>query len=348
VTDDHLSLDDVAELDEGLQPPERISALRAHLHGCIECQDRARAIQATRSTLAGLPAAPMPADVTRRLDAALADAAAESAAPSPIDTPPRLTALSGGADVIPAAGAVRRRRGNPSARALGTAAAVVLAVTAIVVGTVRHHPSSSESAGGSAAPSAETAGGGVIVSGGAQSNFTINSTGRTYRPTSLPGNVAGLVGRASSPTVPAPAPSPSATGGQGSGAGAPTGDAGGDAQHKAAQRHSPSPPSNSGQSAIGTARAPTLTDSAVAPARALRPLVKSRKQLLACAARTSGEASAVPLTVDFAWWSNPPTTHREPAVVFVFRSPKPGLVTVYVAPASCDGTFLTFQNVTLP
>ena len=44
--DTHLTLDELAELDEGLLAPERELEVRSHLDGCAECRARADAIAA--------------------------------------------------------------------------------------------------------------------------------------------------------------------------------------------------------------------------------------------------------------------------------------------------------------
>ena len=86
--DDHLDLDLLAELDEGLGD---VAGSRAHVDSCDECRQRLDQVHRTRTLLAELPAEAMPADVAARVHAALPE------------EPPRST-------IVPAA---RRRRWTP-------------------------------------------------------------------------------------------------------------------------------------------------------------------------------------------------------------------------------------------
>jgi hypothetical protein len=172
VTDEHLSLDELAELDEGLLTPERASAVRAHLDDCAQCHAAAAAITSTRSMLAGLPAEPMPDAVKARIDQALSDASPQSTA-----------------TVVPQLETYRRRRfGLPTAAATSAAAAIVLVIGAIVVAAV-HHPHSGENAG-AAAPGA-----GAFSTAVPQQpkDYKRTSTGIDYTPALLLSDIPGLV-----------------------------------------------------------------------------------------------------------------------------------------------------------
>jgi hypothetical protein len=352
VTDDHLSLgdhlsvDDIAELDEGLLPPERISAARAHLHGCAQCRARADAITATRTILAGLPAVEMPSHVIARLDRAL-DAEAEavkaanaprlrtvggdgavSADRTPVDTAARTP------DVVPTPGSVSAPRfGRPSMAALAVAATFVLAAGAVVIGHFNHNGSDS------ASPAAATAGGvlGQVVETAPDRqpiSVSITSTGKNYSQTTLAADVQDLLNQGTAPTPTTLASSQDSAGGQGAGTGAPTTDG----------KRSRGPGNGSGiQSGAGQASA-----LAARPVpKALQGLFHSKRDILTCAA-TLTAPGVVPLTVDFARWTNPATDmHRVPAAAFVFKTPVAGRVAVYVIRPPCDGTFLTFSNVSV-
>ena len=144
VTDDHLSLDELAELDEGLLSPERTSAIRAHLHGCDECRARARGDRDhARRSLADLPTG-------RRCRRRSAPASTQALDDEAAERGPRQRAEAAGirrrarpriaSDArSPAPGTVARRRfGRPTLPSSAVAAALVLAVGAIVVGAVNH------------------------------------------------------------------------------------------------------------------------------------------------------------------------------------------------------------------
>lgn len=173
MTDEHLSLDELAELDEGILSPERASAVRAHLDDCAQCRAAAAAITSTRSMLANLPAEPMPDAVKARLDKALSDASPNSTA-----------------TVVPQLETYRRRRfGLPTAAASSAAAAIVLVVGAIVVAAV-HHPHSGGSPGLAGAPAR-----GALSNAVAQQpkDYKRTSTGIDYTPALLLADIPGLV-----------------------------------------------------------------------------------------------------------------------------------------------------------
>jgi hypothetical protein len=191
VSNDHLSIDELAELDEGLLTPEREIEARAHLAGCDQCRAKADTITATRATLAGLPAAKMPEEVKARLDNALADAA------------PRSTS------VVPSLDAHRAKRfGRPTMAASAAAAAIVLLVGAIVVAHglgANNHKSTEEAGAGTSAVAPST------TNVPAQpKNYVRTSTGLNYTPANLLTNIPGLVARAPSDGPAASLPSSTA------------------------------------------------------------------------------------------------------------------------------------------
>jgi hypothetical protein len=197
VSNDHLSIDELAELDEGLLTPEREIEARAHLAGCEHCRANAAAIASTRAALSNLPAEPMPDAVKARLDKALADASSRST------------------NVVPSLDAHRAKRfGRPTMAASAAAAAIVLLVGAIVVAHVLggNNKTAQEAgpASGAVAPSATNL-------PPQPKNYVRTSTGLTYTATNLVNDIPGLLasGHASfdSPQTPVPSAvvSPGAT-----------------------------------------------------------------------------------------------------------------------------------------
>lgn len=78
-TGGHPDVAEISALDEELLPPDRASALHAHLASCTLCADVLTSLEEIRGTLGTLPDPPgMPADVARRIDAALAAEAPSS------------------------------------------------------------------------------------------------------------------------------------------------------------------------------------------------------------------------------------------------------------------------------
>jgi hypothetical protein len=369
---EHLSIDELAELDEGLLAPERTSAIRAHLHGCADCRAQAEAIGATRSMLADLPRPTMPADVQDRLSDALdtelgaadtplgpADAGPppDSAEPVVDDTVVDLPARS--KEVMPAPGSVSRPRfGRPTLAAGAAAAAVVLAVGAIVIGAINHGDSesgSSASLSEAGAPNSNS-----VIATSQPAHFFQTSTGREYTLANLQPDVQGLIAR--SPADAAAAPPTAAH----SAAGSAAGNAGGSAATQGGAGRTVGAPNNGSKHAgrapatngktkpTGTpsptpeyASHPLALDQQPVP-KPLQQLANSRAMILNCAAVLTGSHNAVPLAVDFGRWTNPPL-RRVPSAIFVFKNPDPAMVSVYVTSPACDdGTFYTFRVVPLP
>jgi hypothetical protein len=170
VSDDHSSLDELADLDEGLLQPSRADEVRAHLAGCAACQDRHQALRDVHDELAVLPPETMPPAVVEKLDRALADAAV-----------PR------SATVVPIAPQVRRR---PWPALAGVAAVVVLVgfVAAVVVGS-----SNGGSSSGGSATTAGSASGAPGLSTGT-GHFTTTVTPKTFTHDTVPSGISRLVG----------------------------------------------------------------------------------------------------------------------------------------------------------
>jgi hypothetical protein len=185
VTDDHLSLDELAEFDEGLLTPERTSEVQAHLADCAQCRARLDSITSTRNLLGGLPPEQMPADVTARIDQALAGASADA---------------SPAATVVPSLAEHRRRRfGRPTMAASAAAAVIVAAFVAIIVSHV-DQPAKSTEAGNTASPRSVAQ----------PKNYVRTSTGLNYTPNLLVTKVPHLIANIGSPS-PGPATAPNAS-----------------------------------------------------------------------------------------------------------------------------------------
>jgi hypothetical protein len=332
VTNDHLSLDELAELDEGLLPPERTSAVRAHLHGCEQCRARADAITSTRSLLASLPAEPMPAAVKARLDRVIAEEAGHAAeeAGSTAEEAGRATEAVGStaeqagsaADagsrtptVVPNVVSIPRRRfGRPTMAASAAAAAVVLAVGAIIWGSGHHANHSTESAG-----AASTGGQPLGLAPQQTGTFTTSSTGKTYTLNSLPTDVSSLLTVKAAPALAAPVPGAA----------------------------SATSPKASATSARGGRSAASHGPASHAVPKALLPLYSSPQKLLACAAFVTPTAGALPIAVDFGRWSAPPF-HRAPSVIFVFAGSATTVRVVVVGPSCAGDAVRKFTEVALP
>jgi anti-sigma factor RsiW len=138
---DHVDLDALADMEEGLPGTQDAAAIRGHLDGCPLCRDRLSRLRTTRALLSTLPPEPMPPEVTERLDAALARAASESRG-----------------TIVPMA---RRARpwNSPAIAGAAAAAAVVVLVGALVAGNVIHRGGSGSSKSSAPASSGAAAGG---------------------------------------------------------------------------------------------------------------------------------------------------------------------------------------------
>jgi hypothetical protein len=330
VSNDHLSLDELAELDEGLLPGERLSAVQAHMHDCGQCRTRAEGITSTRAMLAALPAVTMPADVSARLDQTLAAAAPgpleprveePTVPPAATDNPAVLPAPDHPDTIVPNVTEIHRSRfnvGRPSAAAAALVIIFAMAVTAVVIG-YHNRSSSGGSAGSASAGTGDVAHAPGVIASDQPRNLTKSSTGQTYTAGNLDSLIPGLVGSVTTnneriPATTAPAPV----------AGSPT---------------------------FGASQTPTtthsdtrLTNQAVAPA--LKALASSTSKLLGCAARITTQADAVPLEVDFGYWTDG-AIHKAPAAIFVFKAADPSKLAVYVTNATCSGNTLirTYRSV---
>ena len=316
---DHLSLDDLAELDEDLLEPDRAASARAHLAGCETCRAQLAQLSEVRAQLRDLPRPEMPAEVATRVETALAQAG-DATDPT----------------VVPLAGAAERRRfGRPTAAATAAAAAVVLLVGAIVVALV-HHSGDKSGTEATGVNGTATATSGLAPANQQPKDYRLSASGDVYTPTTLTRLVPGLV--------------TSATQAPSAGRYAPTGTS----QTPAAEpSHAPtsastntSSPTQAGPAQAGPGAATDKHRSAALLAGGLRPDYGNRSWLLSCARYLTGESNAVPIAIDFGRWTNA-SYKSAPSIVFVFRDINPSYVDVFVSGPTCHGTdaIRTYQTV---
>jgi len=315
----HPSLDDLADLDEGLLSENRRAEVTDHLSGCIACRERAETIPATRAALADLPPVTMPPAVRNRIAAALAAEPPLAATDTEQTSEPDVHSST----VVPDAADIPRRNrfGRPSAAALAAAAAVVLAGGAILVGHFHHHSSTDE---------VNAAGSGTVASPDATNplnlDLRVNSyvkkaTGANYNASDLPDLTASLLGSST--------PSSAAHGA--------TTNSAGSARGKAPVAGPEAPMAGAG---VGTAT------SAKVPA-ALMPLYQSRQKLAACAFTLTGNTNATPEVIGFGHWTTSGGM-TVPAAVFVFRTNTASVAKVFVVDQTCSPATLAYQEVSTP
>jgi hypothetical protein len=310
---EHLSLDELAELDAGLLPRRR--AATRHLADCEECSAKADALRRTQERLRDLGPVSIPRAVADRLDVALSTATA-----------------TGGEDVVPDLAAYRAKRfgGIPPWAYASAAAVVVLGGTAIAVGALRDgKPNATE---GALAPL-------VVTSPTHSGALVLQESGRTYTPGSIAGLAAALTAApGDSVALSATTPEFAGTGGDSQATGPSAGSGAGVApSHSNKARRGAVPP------------APTLAapaqvagDRAQPIAPSLRRLADSRAALLRCAAFITDTPGATPIAVDFGRWTNKAAgLHRVPSVVLVFEdTDDPETIDVFVVAAACDDSSL--------
>ncbi|HVV77600.1 MAG TPA: hypothetical protein VHC43_16390 [Mycobacteriales bacterium] len=314
---EHLTLDELAELDAGLLARRRAAAATRHLADCDECTALADALHKTQQRLGDLGPVAMPPDVVARIDRTLRDAEATS-----------------GTDVVPDLGEVRARRlsGVPPWAYVAAAAVVVLAGVGIGIGTTRHdHHDDNHLASGLAAKPA-------LVPTRAPQSLVQEATGRTYTPQTIGDLAPGLLPGASADALGA-APVPLAQNGPG------VAGAGGSASSTS---RAPQYTSTNKLPASAPPQAALAAPSVAAP---LQRLEGSRAALLHCAAFITDTPNAAPLAADFGRWTNKKEhLHRVPSVVFVFAdTDDASKLDVYVVAAACDETsLLDFQVLSRP
>jgi hypothetical protein len=196
----HLSVELVADLDEGLLDPESAAHAEHHLAHCPSCAQVRQALADVTGSLGSLPPVPMPADRAATLDAALA-ALAGSAAP-PADQPPAPQPP----DTVVPLDAARRRRAGWSTRVVTAAASVagVLLVSAVGYSLLS---SGSGDAGGALEADGTANGGATPLT----DQVVAEQSGRAYRKATLDQQVNTLLVSHSTPLTSTPTPSPTAT-----------------------------------------------------------------------------------------------------------------------------------------
>ncbi|MCX5211753.1 hypothetical protein OG689_21080 [Kitasatospora sp. NBC_00240] len=168
----HPSIDELADLAEELiEDPGTADSLREHLTGCPECRETLAALAEVSDLLGAVETPPMPDDVARRLDAALAAEAAGKGVDAGATRPPGHSAPSASAPAhqtpahprqeprplptAPPAGPGRNRRRARRRVLLGTAFALA-AVTlgALLLRTPAPDQAADTAAGAAAASTA--------------------------------------------------------------------------------------------------------------------------------------------------------------------------------------------------
>jgi hypothetical protein len=210
----HPDLDTLADLDAGLLDPAAAERLSAHLAGCTRCSRAAGALVAVRAELHALPAPPLPAAVSARLDATVAQVArteppgstasgVNGSAPAGMAQPDDRSdgnGPPGGRSVggLSAARARRRRRLGLSSGAIAAAFALVAAaasVTALVQYTggsdgVSSGASVQSEGRGGAAPSA--AGPGIAADSDRAAPQAASASVASYTRQTLPGSLPSI------------------------------------------------------------------------------------------------------------------------------------------------------------
>ncbi len=123
---EHLELDRIADLQEGLLDEGQATQARAHLADCDQCRSEAAALLDLRARLAAVVTDPMPDDVVARLDAALVDEArAEPTLAEPT--------LAERRTVTPLRARRPQRQPSSGSRLLSAAAAAALLLAGVAV-----------------------------------------------------------------------------------------------------------------------------------------------------------------------------------------------------------------------
>ena len=146
----HPDLDTIADLHAGALDEAEATQVRGHVDGCALCSAALAALDSVQARLRSLPAAPMPAAVASRLDAALADLRTERPArrpAAPVHDPEDELTLA------------RTRRASRLAKAIGAVAAAVVVIAAggAVAAIVRTATTTSSDSGSGGAGSADSA-----------------------------------------------------------------------------------------------------------------------------------------------------------------------------------------------
>ncbi len=200
----HLDLDQLADLQEGLLDADAEAAAAAHVGGCAACSSDVEALAALRQELAAAPdVGPMPDDVAARLDAALAAELAAAVA-APAEAPDEA------GEVIPMPTPATRRWWSHH-RVLQAAAVAVLVIAggAIAVPTLNNAGSESATTaakGGMADAGAPEAATQEDAPGAADEKRAVRilSTGTQYDDETLAAQVTELVAAPVAAAAPGP------------------------------------------------------------------------------------------------------------------------------------------------
>lgn len=191
--DPHPDVMEIADLAEGILPPERAAEVRAHVESCVQCGEVMASLAEIRDLLGDLPEPePMPADVAARIDAALAaEARFDSALPHvPRETTLPAQATREAADVPRGTSAPAGRpsaptgpgRGRRHRRALllgAASTAAVLALGGVVYELSSHSGSQTMNSDSSAQRKAGAQGGDSSAVGDAVARLLDGSGGKT-------------------------------------------------------------------------------------------------------------------------------------------------------------------------
>ena len=196
----HVNTEALALCREGLLGKRRTVRIEAHVSRCPRCAEVDAGLGALPALLALTTAAPMPAELTARLNGVIA-AEARTAA--------RTTGAPRAAE--PASGG-RRPRGRPAVtrKVLAFAAAAVVLVAGggyLLSRLPSPSPSESSASSGAASAAGPAARAGANAAAG-DGGLTVISSGTDYRPGQLAGQVAVVLARYPVPAAGQPVPVP--------------------------------------------------------------------------------------------------------------------------------------------
>jgi hypothetical protein len=232
----HIRADKLAGYQAGDLGARESARVRAHLDGCARCRAAADDLAAVSTVLASVPAPPMPADVTARIEAALAaEAASRAVSPAAPAARGPVPAASGGDTATRRATARRSEEWSggwlrsPVTLRVATGAAVAVVVLGGSFAAIRlaGSPGSSGQAASSGSQAGPAAGAGAAHSsneaapalapapslsyqaGGQAKPFTVLASSGNLGPGNLVREVSGLL--LSSQSQPASSASPVAS-----------------------------------------------------------------------------------------------------------------------------------------
>jgi hypothetical protein len=214
----HVNTEALALCREGLLGKRRTVRIEAHVSRCPRCAEVDAGLGALPALLALTTAAPMPAELTARLNGVIAaearTAVTRTTGAARTDAPrttgaARTTGAPGAAE--PASGG-RRPRGRPAVtrKVLAFAAAAVVLVAGggyLLSRLPSPSPSESSASSGAASAAGPAARAGANAAAG-DGGLTVISSGTDYRPGQLAGQVAVVLARYPIPAAGQPVPVP--------------------------------------------------------------------------------------------------------------------------------------------